>query len=75
MTSSNAKVQQYKEDENIEVISVASDSDNESILTLPEKAIDWLHRAAYFIKYNKSLDEAVREWLEIENKGPIDKEI
>ena len=75
MTSSNAKVQQYKEDENIEVISVASDSDNESILTLPEKAIDWLHRVAYFVEYNKTPDEAVREWLEIENEGKIDEEI
>src|SRR6266542_1021450 len=33
-TSSNAKVQWYKEDEDIEVITVASDSDNESTLTL-----------------------------------------
>src|SRR6266540_1048509 len=40
ITSSNAKVQWYKKDENIEVISVASDSDNESTLTLPEKVID-----------------------------------
>src|SRR6266496_1555438 len=73
-TSSNAKVQWYKEDEDIEIITVTSDSDNGSTLTLPEKAIDWLHRVAYFVKHNKSLDEAVREWLEIENKGPIDKE-
>ncbi len=72
-TSSNAKVQWYKEDENIEVISVASDSDNESTLTLPEKVIDWLHLAAYFVEYNKSPDKAVREWLEIENKGLIDE--
>ena len=60
-TSSNAKVQWYKEDENIEVISVASDSDNGSTLTLLKKAIDWLHRAAYFMEHNKSPDEAVRE--------------
>src|SRR6266498_2455535 len=50
-TSSNAKVQWYKEDEDIEVITVASDSDNESTFTLSEKATDWLHRAAYFVKY------------------------
>src|SRR6266498_4189137 len=40
---SNAKVQWYKENEDIEVISVASDSDNESTLTLSEKAINWLY--------------------------------
>ncbi len=59
--SSNAKVQWYKEDEDIEVISVTSDSDNESTLTLLEKAIDWLHQAAYFVEYNKSSDKVVRE--------------
>ena len=74
-TSSNAKVQQYKEDEDIEVILVTSDSDNESTLILSEKAINWLHRAAYFVKHNKSPNEAVREWLEIENEGPIDEKI
>src|SRR6266498_3279893 len=74
-TSSNAKIQWYKEDEDIEVIIVASDSDNESTLTLPEKAIDWLHWAAYFVKHNKTSDKAVREWLEIENEGSIDEEI
>src|SRR6266498_3455416 len=73
-TSSNAKVQWYKEDEDIEVITVASDSDNESTLTLPEKAINWLHQAAYFVEYNKTSDEAVREWLEIENERSIDEE-
>ena len=46
-----------------------SDSDNESTLTLPEKTTDWLYRAAYFVEHNKSPDEAVREWLEIENEG------
>ncbi len=40
ITSSNAKVQWYKEDEDIEIITVANDSDNESTLTLLEKAID-----------------------------------
>ncbi len=60
-TSSNAKVQWYKEDEDIEIITVASDSDNESILTLPVKAIDWLHQAAYFMEYDKIPDEAVKE--------------
>jgi len=54
---------------------VASDSDNESILTLPEKAEDWLHRTAYFVKHNKNPDEAVRKWLEIENEGLINEEI
>ena len=60
-TSSNAKVQQYKEDEDIEVISVASDSDDESTLTLPEKVTDWLHQTAYFMKHNKISEEAVKE--------------
>src|SRR6266508_3614984 len=70
-TFSNAKVQWYNEDEDIKVISVASDSDNESTLTLSEKATDWLHRAAHFVEYDKTPDEAVREWLDIENEGPI----
>ncbi len=74
-TSSNAKIQWYKEDKDIEVITVASDSDNESTLTLPEKAIDWLHQAAYFVEYNKTPDEAVREQLEIENERLINEEI
>ena len=74
-TSSNAKVQWYKEDEDIEVIIVTSDSDNKSALTLSEKATDWLYQAAYFVEYGKTSDEAVREWLEIENKGPLDEEI
>ena len=60
-TLSNAKIQWYKENEDIEVITIASDSDNESTLTLSEKAIDWLHRAVYFVKYDKTPDEAVRE--------------
>src|SRR6266511_5109301 len=34
-TSSNAKVQWYKEDEDIEIITVTSDLDNKSTLTLP----------------------------------------
>src|SRR6266508_3406988 len=74
-TSSNTKVQWYKKDENIEVILIASNSDNKSILTLSEKAIDWLYRATYFVEHNKSTDKAVKEWFEIENKGPIDEEI
>src|SRR6266540_2103961 len=74
-TSSNAKVQWYKEDEDIEIITVASDSDDESTLTLPEKITDWLHRAAYFVEYDKTPDEAVREWLKIENEGLTDEEI
>ncbi len=40
-----------------------------------EKAIDWLHRVAYFVEYNKSSDEVIREWLEIENEGPINEKI
>ncbi len=60
-TSSNAKVQWYKEDEDIEIIIVASDSDKKSTLTLPEKVTDWLHRAAYFVEYGKTPDEAIRE--------------
>jgi len=60
-TSSNVKVQWYKEDENIEIILVASDSDIESTLILPEKIIDWLHKTAYFVEFNKSSEEAVRE--------------
>ncbi len=74
-TSSNAEVQWYKEDEDIEVILIASDLNNESTLTLSEKAIDWLHRAAYFVEYDKSPDKAVRKWLKIENEGLIDREI
>src|SRR6266498_3945397 len=65
---SNAKVQWYKEDEDIKVITVASDSDEESTLILPEKATDWLHRAAYFVENGKTSNKAVREWLEIENE-------
>ncbi len=72
-TSSSVKVQWYKENEDIEVITVASDSDNESTLTLSEKATDWMNRAAYFVEYNKTPDEAVREWLETENEGSIDE--
>src|SRR6266498_5080184 len=68
-TSSNVKVQWYKEDEDIKVITVASDSDDESTSTLLEKTIDWLYQAAYFMEYGKTADEAVREWLEIENEG------
>ncbi len=74
-TSSNAKVQQYKEDKDIEVISVTSDLDNESTLTLSEKAMNWLHQVAHFVKYNKSPDEAVRKWLKIKNEGLIDEKI
>ncbi len=73
-TSSNAKVQWYKEDEDIEVILVASDSDKKSTLTLSEKAIDWLHQAAYFVEYNKSPDKAVRKQLEIKNERLIENE-
>src|SRR6266542_6969944 len=74
-TSSNAKVQWYKKDEDIEIITVESDSDNESTLTLPEKVIDWLHRAAYWQELNKTSEEAVKEWLEIANEGQIDEEV
>jgi len=27
------------------------------------------------VKYDKNSDEAVREWLEIKNEGPIDEKI
>src|SRR6266542_5141920 len=75
ITSSNAKVQWYKEDEDIEVITVASDSDDESTLILSEKTTEWLHRTAHFMEYDKTPDEAVREWLEIENEGLFNTEI
>jgi len=52
-----------------------SDSDNESTLTLSEKARDWLHRVVYFVGQNKMSDETIKEWLEIENEGLIDEEI
>ncbi len=74
-TSSNAKVQQYKEDENIEIITVTSDLDNESTLTLPKKVTDWLYRVADFVEHNKISDEAVREQLEIENEGSLNEKI
>src|SRR6266542_1499835 len=74
-TLSNAKVQWYKEDEDVKVITVTSDSDNESTLTLSEKARDWLHRVVYFVGQNKMSDETIKEWLEIENEGLIDEEI
>ncbi len=69
------KADQYKKDKNIEIISIASDSDNESTLTLSKKAINWLHQAAYFKKYNRNPDEAVWKWLKIENKEQIDEEV
>jgi len=40
---------------------VASDLDNKSNLTLSDKAINWLHQAAYFTEHNKSLDEVIWE--------------
>ncbi len=52
----------YKEDEDIEVISVESDSDKESVLS--EQAVNWLNRVTNFRKENWSTDEAVEEWLE-----------
>ncbi len=38
-----------------------NDSNDKSTLILLKKVINWLHQTAYFTKYNKSLDEAVRK--------------
>ncbi len=52
----------YKKDEDIEVISVGSDSGKESVLS--EQAANWLNRVTNFREENWSTDEAVEEWLE-----------
>ncbi len=52
----------YKEDEDIEVVSVESDSDKGSVVS--EQAIDWLNRVINFRKENWPTEEAVEEWLE-----------
>src|SRR6266542_5783992 len=52
----------YKEDEDIEVILVGSDSDKGSVLS--EQVTDWLNRVTNFREDNWSTDEAVEEWLE-----------
>src|SRR6266498_1702275 len=52
----------YKEDEDIDVISVGSDSDKGSVLS--EQAIDWLNRVTNFREENWLTEEAVKEWLE-----------
>ncbi len=52
----------YKEDEDIEVISVGSDSDKESVLS--EQAANWLNKVTNFREENWSTSEAVEEWLE-----------
>src|SRR6266508_1672012 len=52
----------YKEDEDIEVISIGSDSDKGSVLS--EQATNWLNRVTNFREENWSTDEAVEEWLE-----------
>ena len=54
---------------------MVSNLDNKSILTLLKKAINWLYQVAYFTKHNKSSDEAVKEWLEIENEKKINDKI
>jgi len=54
---------------------VTSNLNDKSILILLEKAINWLHQTAYFIEYNKILDEVVRKWLKIKNERQIDEEI
>ncbi len=53
----------YKEDEDIKVISVGSDSDKGSVLF--EQAANWLNRIINFREENWSTDEAVEEWLEV----------
>ena len=52
----------YKEDEDIEVISVGSDSGKESVLS--EQAANWLNWVTNFREENWSTDEVVEEWLE-----------
>src|SRR6266542_287405 len=52
----------YKEDEDIEVISVEDDSDKGSVLS--EQAANWLNRFSNFREENWLTDEAVEEWLE-----------
>src|SRR6266498_2077738 len=52
----------YKEDKDIKVISIGSDSRKESVLS--EQAANWLNRVTNFREENWSTDEAVEEWLE-----------
>ena len=52
----------YKEDEDIKVISVGSDSDKGSVLS--EQAANWLNRVTNFREENWSTDEAIEEWIE-----------
>ncbi len=52
----------YKEDKDIEVISIGSDSDKGSVLS--EQTANWLNRVTNFREENWSTDEAVEEWLE-----------
>src|SRR6266542_1921284 len=51
----------YKEDEDIEVISVGSDSDRGSVVS--EQVADWLNRVTNFRRENWPTEEAVEEWL------------
>src|SRR6266540_3571370 len=53
----------YKEDEDIDVISVGSDSDKGSVVS--EQAIDWLNRVTNFRNKNWLTEKAVEEWLEV----------
>ncbi len=52
----------YKKDEDIEVISVGSDSDKGSVIS--EQAEDWLNRVTNFRRENWPTEEAVEEWLD-----------
>ncbi len=52
----------YKEDEDIEVISVGSDSNKGSVLS--KQAANWLNKVTNFREENWSTEEAVEEWLE-----------
>ena len=53
----------YKEDKDIEIIFVGSDSDRRSVVS--EQAADWLNRVTNFRRENWPTEEAVEEWLEV----------
>ncbi len=53
----------YKEDEDIKVISIGSDSDKGSVVS--EQATDWLNRITNFRRENWPTEEAVEEWLDV----------
>src|SRR6266540_1538044 len=52
----------YKEDENIEIVLIESDSDKGSVVS--EQVADWLNRVTNFRRENWPTEEAVEEWLE-----------